>query len=215
MHCNNLEEILETKVIIQINARKKFLALADHLNIEIESEDQSKYSNSFIVIAASHWSRYIWRDLHTQDKSGSITCKRDARAQQKKYQNILQESNRYKQASLIYKYTSTHVVTIQPASNNFTKHWLANHSNIERSMIEPITMIITIINKNFSRKIGRQSRQVIKLVEKFTIAKRIAAVKPAPAPFTSWKKEAAQIRKNINSKNINVKFGHGQTFVRR
>jgi len=53
-HCNNLVEILETKVIIQINARKKFLALADHLNIEIESEDQSKYSNSFIVIAASH-----------------------------------------------------------------------------------------------------------------------------------------------------------------
>jgi len=54
VHCNNLVENLETKVIIQINARKKFLALADHLNIEIESEDQSKYSNSFIVIAASH-----------------------------------------------------------------------------------------------------------------------------------------------------------------
>lgn len=53
-HSNNLVKILETRVIIQINARKKFLALADHLNIEIESEDQSKYSNSFIVIAASH-----------------------------------------------------------------------------------------------------------------------------------------------------------------
>lgn len=53
-HSNNLVEILEIRVIIQINARKKFLALADHLNIEIESEDQSKYSNSFIVIAASH-----------------------------------------------------------------------------------------------------------------------------------------------------------------
>lgn len=34
-----------------------------NLYIEIESEDQSKYSNSFIIIAASHRPRYIWRDL--------------------------------------------------------------------------------------------------------------------------------------------------------
>lgn len=54
-------------------------------------------------------------------------------------------------------------------------------------MVEPITMIITIINKILIviRKIRRQSRQVTKLVEKFTIARRIAAVNPAPAPLTS------------------------------
>jgi len=37
-----------------VQYKEKLLAFADHLNIEIESEYQSKYSNSFIVVAASH-----------------------------------------------------------------------------------------------------------------------------------------------------------------
>ena len=67
-------------------------------------------------------------------------------------------------------------------------------------MAEPTILIINTINEMIIiiRKIGRQ------FVEKFTIARRTAAVKPAPTPLTSYKrKRLQQISKHINnSKNI-------------
>lgn len=67
-------------------------------------------------------------------------------------------------------------------------------------MAERILFIINSVNEMIIivRKIRRQ------FVEKLTIARRTAAVKPAPAPLTSYKrKQLQQISKHINnSKNI-------------
>lgn len=117
-------------------------------------------------------------------------------------QIILEESNYYQQSSLIYKYSYQNAWLLFNQHLTFTKHWFVDHSNsnIECWMAERIIFIINSINEMIIivRKIGRQ------FVEKLTIARRTAAVKPAPAPLTSYKrKRLQQISKHINnSKNI-------------